>query len=58
MRTRALLALTLLLLAGCGEKPQTLSASQQPGFRTDGRDQQLRERTQSQGEAERIYRSG
>jgi hypothetical protein len=58
MRKHALLALTLLLLAGCGEKPQTLSASQQPGFRTDAWHQQLRERTESQSEAERIYRSG
>jgi hypothetical protein len=55
MRTIFLLS-ALLVLAGCGEEPQRLEAAQTPGANSDNWNEQLRERTLNQGEAERIYR--
>ena len=55
MRTIFLLS-ALLVLAGCGEEPQRLEAAQMPGAHSDNWNEQLRERTLNQGEAERIYR--
>lgn len=42
-------------LGGCAEEPQHLASAEEPGFRTDSWDKQLREQTLRQGEARRIY---
>jgi hypothetical protein len=55
MRTATLILACLALAVACGEDPQRLDAAKAPGYRTDGWNSQLRERTLHQGEAERIY---
>jgi hypothetical protein len=55
MRTIFLLSAMLVLVA-CGEEPQRLEAAQMPGMNIDNWNEQLRERTFNQSEAERIYR--
>jgi hypothetical protein len=51
---RTLTAWFFLVLAACSEDPQRLEAAKQPGSITDNWNEQHRERTQNQGEAERI----